>query len=41
MSTLSHRMGNAMVLQGFADKTDVAYLAAVRSLTKYYHRFPR
>jgi site-specific recombinase XerC len=33
-------MNNAMVQRGFADKTRIAYLAAVRGLAKYYHRSP-
>ena len=40
MSVLSQKMDNAMVLRGLAGKTRVAYIAAVRGLTQYYHCSP-
>lgn len=38
--TLREQMSDAMILRGFAARTQESYLAAVRALAKYYHRSP-
>ena len=38
--TLRERMNDAMILRGFAARTQESYLAAVRSLAKHYRRSP-
>lgn len=40
MSTLRQRMIDAMVLRGFAARTQGSYLACVSSLAKHYHQSP-
>ena len=40
MKSLREQMNDAMILRGFAARTQESYLAAVRSLAKYYHRSP-
>jgi site-specific recombinase XerD len=40
MKTLREQMNDAMILRGFATRTRESYLAAVRSLAKYYRRSP-
>jgi len=40
MKTLREQMSDAMVLRGFAPRTQESYLAAVRALAKYYRRSP-
>jgi integrase/recombinase XerD len=40
MSTLRQQMMEDMQLHGYAAKTQEAYVGAVRSLAKYYHRSP-
>lgn len=40
MSELRKRMNDAMVLRGFATRTQDAYLACVSGLAKYYRRSP-
>ncbi len=40
MSTLRQRMIDAMVLRGFAARTQGSYLACVNSLAMHYHRSP-
>ena len=40
MKSLRQRMTDAMVLRGFAARTQESYLAAVAALAKYYHRPP-
>lgn len=38
--TLREQMNDAMILRGFAARTQEAYLAAVSALAKHYHRSP-
>lgn len=38
--SLREQMNDAMILRGFAARTQKYYLAAVRSVSKYYHRSP-
>ena len=38
--TLREQMSDAMILRGFAARTQESYLAAVRALAKHYHRSP-
>lgn len=38
--TLREQMNDAMILRGFAPRTQESYLAAVSALAKYYHRSP-
>jgi len=40
MKSLRQQMTDAMLLRGFAARTQEAYLAAVVALAKYYHRSP-
>jgi integrase/recombinase XerD len=40
MKELRKQMNDAMILRGFAARTQESYLAAVRALAKYYHRSP-
>jgi len=40
MKTLREQMSDAMVLRGFAARTQESYLTAVRALAKYYRRSP-
>jgi len=40
MKSLREQMSDAMVLRGFAVRTQESYLAAVRALAKYYRRPP-
>lgn len=40
MKTLRERMNDAMILRGFAARTQESYLAAVRALAKHYRRSP-
>ncbi len=40
MKTLREQMNDAMILRGFAARTQESYLAAVRALAKHYHRSP-
>lgn len=40
MKTLREQMSDAMILRGFAARTQESYLAAVRALAKHYHRSP-
>lgn len=40
MSALRQRMLDAMVLRGFSERTQEAYLAGVKHLAGYYHRSP-
>lgn len=40
MKSLRQQMMDAMVLRGFAARTQEAYLAAVAALAKHYHRCP-
>ena len=40
MKSLRQQMTDAMVLRGFAARTQEAYLAAVVALARYYHRSP-
>ena len=40
MKSLRQQMTDAMVLRGFAARTQEAYLAAVAALAKHYHRCP-
>ena len=40
MKSLRQQMTDAMVLRGFAARTQEAYLAAVVALAKHYHRCP-
>lgn len=40
MKSLRERMRDAMILRGFAARTQESYLAAVTALSKYYHRPP-
>ncbi len=40
MSELRQQMIDAMVLRGFADRTQTSYVAAVRGLAKHFHRSP-
>jgi len=40
MKTLREQMSDAMILRGFAARTQESYLAAVRALAKYYRRSP-
>jgi integrase/recombinase XerD len=40
MKSLREQMNDAMILRGFAARTQESYLAAVTALAKYYHRSP-
>jgi len=40
MKSLREQMNDAMILRGFAQRTQESYLAAVNSLAKYYRRSP-
>lgn len=40
MKTLREQMNDAMILRGFAPRTQESYLAAVRALAKHYRRSP-
>lgn len=40
MKSLREQMNDAMILRGFAARTQESYLAAVRALAKYYRRSP-
>jgi site-specific recombinase XerD len=40
MKSLREQMSDAMILRGFAARTQESYLAAVRALAKYYRRSP-
>lgn len=40
MKSLREQMSDAMILRGFAARTQESYLAAVRALAKYYRRPP-
>lgn len=40
MKTLREQMNDAMILRGFAVRTQESYLAAVRALAKHYRRSP-
>ena len=40
MKTLREQMNDAMILRGFAARTQESYLAAVRALAKHYRRSP-
>ena len=40
MKSLREQMNDAMILRGFAARTQESYLAAVRGLAKYYRRSP-
>lgn len=40
MKTLREQMCDAMIVRGFAARTQESYLAAVRALAKYYRRSP-
>lgn len=40
MKSLREQMNNAMILRGFALRTQESYLAAVRALAKHYRRSP-
>jgi len=40
MKTLREQMNDAMILRGFAARTQESYLAAVSALAKHYHRSP-
>lgn len=40
MKTLREQMSDAMILRGFAARTQESYLAAVRALAKHYRRSP-
>jgi len=40
MKTLREQMSDAMILRGFAARTQESYLAAVKALAKHYHRSP-
>ena len=40
MKTLREQMNDAMILRGFAARTQESYLAAVRALAKHYRRAP-
>lgn len=40
MKSLREQMNDAMILRGFAPRTQESYLAAVRALAKYYLRSP-
>lgn len=40
MKSLREQMNDAMILRGFAARTQASYLAAVRALAKYYRRSP-
>lgn len=40
MSAIRHRMIEDMQLHGYAEKTQTAYIGAVRGLARHYHRTP-
>ena len=40
MSAIRHRMIDDMQLHGYAEKTQTAYIGAVRCLARHYHRTP-
>ena len=40
MSALRQQMNEAMVLQGFAERTKETYLACVSAMAKHYRRSP-